>query len=135
LIRILSVEDILVYMRTGSKVFYPELSYTLTGIFFNVHNQLGRFEKEKRYGNIIEEELKRAKVAFVREYKLPTGDYVDFLIEDKIIIELKAKNIILKTDFYQVHRYLRSANLKLGMIVNFRNRYLKPIRILNSDAP
>ena len=59
---------------------------------------------------------------------------VDFLIEDKILLELKAKRIISKEDYYQVRRYLESLNLKLGLLVNFRDRYLKPKRILNSNV-
>jgi len=57
---------------------------------------------------------------------------VDFIIENKIIIDIKAKKFITKEDYYQMLRYLKGANLELGIIYNFRNTYLKPKRVLNS---
>ncbi|MDO8609211.1 MAG: GxxExxY protein [bacterium] len=59
---------------------------------------------------------------------------VDFLIENKILIEVKAKRIISKEDYYQTRRYLSSLNIKLGILVNFRSDYIHPKRILNSSA-
>ena len=58
---------------------------------------------------------------------------VDFLIENKVILEIKSRRIITKEDYYQVRRYLETLKLKLGIIVNFRNLYLRPKRILNSS--
>ena len=44
------------------------------------------------------------------------------------------KNFITKEDYYQMQRYLKAANLKLGLIVNFRTTYLHPKRILCSHS-
>ena len=55
----------------------------------------------------------------------------DFIIEDKIIIDLKAKTFITKEDYFQMKRYLVSYGKKLGLIINFRQRYLYPKRILS----
>ena len=118
----------------SSKVIYAELSYAITGICFDAHNELGRFEKEKRYGDLVEDGLKEKGIPYQREYRIETGDIIDFLVADKIILELKAKKLILKDDYYQTQRYLHSLDKKLGMIVNFRNRYLKPIRVINADS-
>ena len=118
-----------------SKLIHPELSYTLTGICFDVHNKLGRFSREKQYCDLIEKELTKENVPYLREYRIEnTGNIVDFLIEDKIVLEIKAKTLILKDDFHQTQRYLQSLNKKLGLLVNFRNRYLKPIRIVRIDT-
>jgi GxxExxY protein len=118
----------------GSTVIYPQLSYAITGICFEVHNELGRFAKEKHYGNLLEDKLKEKGIVYVREYKIEqTGDRVDYLIAETIILEIKAKNMILKADYYQAQRYLHALNKKLALLVNFRNRYIKPIRVLNSD--
>ena len=119
---------------TGIKVLYPELSYTLTGICFDVHNSLGRFAKERHYGDLLEDIFKEKTIRYQREYKIAsTGDRVDFLVDEKIILEIKAKTLILKQDYYQAQRYLHATNKKLALLVNFRNRYLKPIRVINAD--
>ncbi|MFI5164666.1 MAG: GxxExxY protein, partial [Bacteroidia bacterium] len=58
----------------------------------------------------------------------------DFTIEGCMVIEFKAKPFITKEDYYQTMRYLEIVKMKLGMIVNFRQRYLKPKRIINSKV-
>jgi len=56
----------------------------------------------------------------------------DFIVEEKIIVDLKAKRIITKEDYYQMRRYLIAYNVELGIIINFREYYINPKRILNS---
>ena len=118
------------------KLIYPELSYKITGVLFQIHNELGRYCKEKQYQEAIENLLKQAGLRFEREKKIPIspeigGNQVDFLIEDKILLECKAKPFITKDDYCQILRYLKASKKKLGLLVNFRNRYLKPKRIAN----
>lgn len=60
-----------------------------------------------------------------------TRDIPDFIVWDLIILEFKAKPFLQKADFEQVQRYLHQTQLKLGILVNFRAKYLKPQRILN----
>ena len=123
------------YTNKNNKLIYPDLSYKITGILFDVHNQLGRYSKEKQYCDLIEIKLDESKIPFKREYTLKdTGNRVDFLIDDKIILEVKAKKFILKEDYYQLQRYLQFLDKKLGLLVNFRNRYLKPKRIIRIDT-
>lgn len=124
------------------KIIYPDLSYKITGIIFKVQNELGKYLNEKQYDDAIENELKKSNLRYEREKDLPASfegeqkgkNTVDFLIEEKIILEVKAKRIIEKEDYYQVKRYLKALNKKLGILVNFRDRYLKPRRILNSSV-
>jgi hypothetical protein len=47
---------------------------------------------------------------------------------------LKAKSIVTKDDYYQMNRYLDAIGYDLGFIVNFRNKYLKPIRIIRAHS-
>lgn len=116
-------------------LFYPELSYEIVGILFATHNQIGLFAKEKQYGDEITKRLKENKINFRRECSIGnSGNIADFIIDDKIIIELKAKRVLLSEDFDQVQRYLQEAGLLLGILVNFRSKYLKPLRVVKVNT-
>ena len=122
----------------NAKIVEADLSYKLTGLFFKIHNDLGRFCREKQYADEFEKLLEDAKIDFVREFEIknfnsdsPNGNKVDFLIDKRIIIDFKAKALITKEDYVQMQRYLGASDLELGLIVNFRNYFLKPKRVLN----
>ena len=117
------------------KLIYPELSYIITGILFAVHNQLGRYAREKQYCDLIEKNFKELKIPFIREWIIgQTGNRADFLIDGKIIIEVKAERIITKRDYYQTQRYFQHSERQLGLLVNFQSQYLKPIRIVRIET-
>ena len=119
-----------------SELFYPKLSYAITGICFDAQNQLGRFAKEKFYGDHIEQELINKHIPYVREFPVrKTDDRIDFLIDGTVIVELRSKRYLLKEDYYQTQRYLHLMNLKLALLINFQNRHLKPSRIIRSIKP
>lgn len=129
------------YANMGKeKIIYPELSYQLNGILFAVHNGLGRFCNEKQYADAIEKYLSLHGVPYEREKVLPASfageqegrSKVDFLIDGKIVLEVKAKRMFEKPDYYQTKRYLTAMERKLAILVNFRDKYLKPKRVLNS---
>ena len=58
--------------------------------------------------------------------------YVDFIIDDKIILEVKKVWKISEDDMKQVLRYLKATGLKLAIIANFRHKKLEYKRVLNS---
>ena len=115
-------------------LIYPELSYKLNGICFAVHNDIGCYAKERQYCDLIEEKLKEERISYKREYPIgDSGNNVDFLVDDKIIIEAKAKRILTKEDYYQTQRYLQESKIRLALLVNFRNRYIQPKRIVRIE--
>ncbi len=127
-------------MNDYDKLIYPELSYKINGILFSIHNELGRYCNEKQYSDAIEKKFKELKIVYEREKIIPPSfegeirgrNKVDFIVENQIIVEAKSKRIAGKDDYYQTRRYLEAFNKKLAILVNFRDKYLRPKRILNS---
>lgn len=122
-----------------AEIVHKELSYKINGILFDIHNQLGRFCREKQYGDLFENLLKQENIYYEREKPLPIPginsqftNKADFVISKTLLVDLKAKSIVTKDDYYQMNRYLEASGYKLGLIVNFRNKYLKPIRVIRS---
>ena len=130
----------MVIMRCSAKVIHADLSYKLNGIIFEVHKYLGRYCNEQQYSDAIEKLLKDCMIAYEREWVLPvsfTGEKsgrnkVDLLIDGKIVVEVKAKRFLTSEDYYQTKRYLQAGKFKLGLLVNFRDKIIRPKRILNS---
>ena len=121
--------------KTTEKVVFPELSYSITGILFATHNELGQYAKEKQYGNEIEKRLKEIKLPYQREVIVSnSGNILDFVIDSKIAIELKSVRQLTREHYRQIQNYLQQTNLKLGILVNFRDQYLKPVRIIRIDS-
>jgi len=120
--------------KIDEKVLYPELSYSITGILFSVHNELGQYAREKQYGDLIEKKFDEIKINYKRELAISnTGNILDFIVEDKIILELKNTRILTKEHYRQIQNYLQQTQVKLGLLVNFRSKYLKPVRIIRID--
>lgn len=114
-----------------SKLLYEEETFKLNGFAFRVQNELGRFCREKQYCDAYEKLLIENKIPSQRELIIgDTGNILDFYVFKSIPLEMKTKPYITKEDYYQMQRYLQVLNAELGIIYNFRDRYLKPKRIL-----
>jgi hypothetical protein len=59
-----------------------------------------------------------------------TGNIIDFLIDNKIILELKSSRNLTAEFFRQIQNYLQQSNKELGILVNFRATHLRPVRVL-----
>ena len=127
--------------NVNEKVIHKELSYKITGLLFKTHKELGKYRNEKQYSDYFEELLKQGKIDYIREHRFEDNQcgkgnarcICDFVIEDKIILEFKTKDFISKENYYQAKRYLVTLNLKLAIIVNFRQPRLSPKRVLNGQ--
>ncbi len=120
-------------------LIYPELSYIIVGILFSVFKHLGGSLQEKHYQRAIAVELEKSKVSFAEQVRLPLsykevsiGEfYMDFLIEDKIVLEIKKDKMYSKRNFDQVNAYLKASKYKLAILANFTKDGLKFKRIVN----
>lgn len=122
-----------------SDLLYPDLSYKIIGILFDVFTELGYGYKENQYQKAIEISLKTAEIIYKKELPIKitfkntfiTTIYLDFLIDNKIVLELKQGNFFNKKDVEQVYNYLKSTNLKLGILARFTKSGVKFKRIIN----
>jgi GxxExxY protein len=126
-------------ISNDEKLVLKDLSYKLMHILFDVHNKLGTSFKEEQYKNAIADYLNKLGLKFEREKEISAdfkgliikGLRVDFIIENKIILEVKSKPLLTKEDLRQVLRYLKSLNLPLAILVNFKKKKLEYKRIIN----
>ncbi len=118
---------------------YPELSYEIIGILFEVYREVGSGHKEKYYQNCVAIGLRGRRYNFQEQVFIPlvyknepAGRlYLDFLVEDKIVLEIKKDEKFSRKHIEQVYAYLKAKNLKLGIIANFTKAGVKYKRILN----
>lgn len=120
-------------------IIYKTESYKLLGILFEVHNNLGKGFLEIVYKDAIEYELEKSKIFFEREkeysiqYKeteLKHKFYADFVVMDKIILEVKSGSSISDSHIAQAMNYLKVSGNRLAIIVNFNNDSLEYKRII-----
>jgi len=108
-------------------LLYEDLTYRLRGIFFKVYNTLGFGHRESVYQHALAIEFKKQRISFKEEPRLgvvydgtKVGTYSpDFLIDDKIILEIKSVEFLTKDMEKQLIYYLKSTGYKLGLLVNF----------------
>ena len=111
-----------------SELIYKDESYEIIGKCFEVHNNLGPGFLEIVYKDALEYEFKKANIPYTRETKyevnykgivLPHYFYADFVVYDKIILEVKAVSSIVDEFVAQAINYLKVSENKLALIVNF----------------
>jgi GxxExxY protein len=109
------------------ELLHEELTKTIIKTFYEVYNELGYGFLEKVYQNSLYLELKNKgfKVEAQKEisvyYKgIEVGEYyADLLVEDVIILELKAADCIVKDFENQILNYLRGTDCEVGLLLNF----------------
>lgn len=115
------------------------LSYNLIGIGMEIHRLLGKGFLEIVYKDAFEYELTKKGIQFEREkmfqvhYKdiiLPHTFYADFVVEDRIILEIKSKSGIIDAHYAQVINYLAVSRLHLGLLLNFNESSLQYKRVI-----
>jgi GxxExxY protein len=119
---------------------YPELSYQIIGCAFEVFNALGPGHSEKVYQKTLAVSFADKKLKYFEQLKcdilfkeqIVARGYLDFRVEDKIIVELKKDERFSKIHIDQVNQYLKSTALKLAIIINFTKEGVKYKRILNT---
>lgn len=118
------------------------VSRTLIGAAIEVHKTIGPGLLESAYAKCLRHELQLQRIAFASEVMLPvhykgleleTGYRLDLIVEDQLLVELKAVNAIDGIHKAQLLTYLRLSGLKTGLLINFNAPTLKQgiIRMVN----
>lgn len=124
-------------------LIYKDESYKLIGVCFEVHKQLGSGLLEAIYKDAIEVELKKNNIPYEKEkgfiikYKdviLEHKYFADFVVYDKIILEIKACAALNEVHISQTLNYLKISDYKLGLLINFGELSLSHKRILNINS-
>lgn len=120
---------------------YEELTYKVIGCLYNVYNELGFGHPEKIYQRAIARELELKNLKYKKEnisrihYKdISIGYYFhDFLIEGKLVLEVKVGDNYYQNHFRQIVSYLRDAKLRLGIVSIFSQNGVIIKRVVNPD--
>lgn len=128
--------------KSGENLLFKKESYTIRGVCFQLYQQFGGAFKESIIDKALISEL-RSKGLKVEDQKRinimyrgeKLGTYVpDVIVEDKILLELKVKPKLTKTDERQFWYYLRGSNYKLGFLINFGSNKLEIKRRIYDKA-
>lgn len=122
-----------------SRYIYSELSHEIIGAAFEVQNALGPGRPEKSYQKLMAAELQSRGIKFKEQvvvdiiYKgiREITRRFDFVVENKVVVELKVGKHVERAAFQQVREYLSMSKMKLGLIILFTNEGVEAKRIPN----
>jgi len=115
-------------MKSNLKLKHSDITGKILGVFFKmVYHRLGYGFLEKVYENAMAIELRRMGIKAEQQVKINVyyagqivGEYfADFVVEDVVIVELKAVRYILKEHEAQLLNYLRATPYEVGLLLNF----------------
>ena len=124
-------------------MIYQELTQKITGCAMKVHSILGNGFQEVIYQRAMAIEMRKQGLNFSREmemYIFYEGEQigtrrVDFFVEEKIMVELKAIIDLRDSDLNQCRNYLEAYKLPVGLLINFGSNSLQYKRIYNTKHP
>jgi GxxExxY protein len=121
---------------------YSDLTHKIIGCAMNVHTFLGNGFQEVIYQRALAYELSQANLNFARELEVdifykdkpePIGTRrVDFLVENTVLIELKATTQLDENHYAQILNYLTAYKIEIGLLINFGEKSLKFKRFIKS---
>jgi len=113
---------------------YSDITEKIIGASFDVHNELGNGFQEVIYQRALAWEMSQRDLTFARELEMdifyknlpePIGRRrADFVVEDKVLVELKAVKAIEDVHLAQTLNYLKAYRLSVGLLINFGGKSL-----------
>jgi GxxExxY protein len=122
-----------------SEYKYSDLTGKIIGCSMEVHNILGNGFQEVIYQRALAHEMTLQGISYDREFEMPIhyknkaigSRRVDFLVEGKISVEIKAMISTDSVHLAQAINYLEAYNLEIGLLINFGNVRLDFHRLIN----
>lgn len=119
---------------------FEDLTYKIIGCAMEVHKHLGNGFQEVVYQRALAIEFAMQKINFVREQEMPLlykgNDVgtrrVDFFVEDKIMVEIKAIINLEDVHLAQAMNYVEAYHLEIGLLINFGSKSLQHKRVHNN---
>jgi GxxExxY protein len=119
---------------------YKEITEKIIGCAFKVHNTLGNGFQEVIYQRCMQVEMEKQGLGFARELEqtiyyegVDVGTRrVDFLVENVVLVELKAVSTLENVHLAQAINYLEAFSLEVGLLLNFGSTKLEFRRLINS---
>ncbi len=120
------------------KFLYQDLSYKIIGAAMEAHRGLGYGFLEKVYENAMMVLFRRASIEAKQQHPITVyfageivGSYIaDILVEDRVILELKALDHLTDVHRAQTLNYLKATRLRVALILNFGKRQLEHERLI-----
>ncbi len=117
---------------------YSELTGKIIGCAMEVHNQLGNGFQEVIYQRALSIELNLQGLNHEREKEMPLqykghdigSRRVDFFVEERIMVEIKAIKVLEDVHLAQAINYLEAYNMEIGLLINFGNTRLQFKRVM-----
>jgi GxxExxY protein len=124
-------------------MIYGDLTHKIIGCAMRVHNFLGNGFQEVIYQRALAIEMRKAQLNYARELEMTiyyNGEdigtrRVDFFVEGKIMVELKASIQLNDIHLNQCRNYLEAYGLPVGLLINFGSNSLQYKRVYNSKHP
>ena len=121
-------------------MLYEDLTKKIIGCAMEVHRRLGNGFQEVIYQRALEIEMKTGRINFQRELEMPIfyrdleiGERrVDFFVEGKVMVELKAITDLEHVHLAQALNYLEAYKMEIGLLINFGARSLQYKRVHNN---
>jgi len=119
---------------------YSDITHKIIGCAFRVHGKLGNGFQELIYQRSLKIEFEKANLKFARELEMEIyyddikvgTRRVDFLVENKIMVELKAMTELRDVHYAQIINYLEAYKLEVGLLLNFGVKSLEVKRFVKS---
>jgi GxxExxY protein len=121
---------------------HSDLTEKIIKCFYNVYHSLGYGFLEKVYENSLTFELKQNGLFTVQQMPIkvsykdnPVGDYfADLVVENRIILELKAQEVLIPENEAQLLNYLKATEYEIGLLLNFGKKPEIKRRIFSNDS-